>query len=62
MGSVKIRNTRNSLTLYSKFLRVKSNILIHISIKFGIHVIFIFCNVVANEPTNCCQQDLSVST
>lgn len=54
--------TENSLTLCCKFLWVESDILVHISIQFGVRVIFIFCNVVADEPTNCCQQDLSMST
>lgn len=50
------------LTLWCKFLWMEFDILVHFSVKSGVSVIFIFSDVVADEPTNCCQQDLPMNT
>lgn len=51
-----------SLTFWCKILWVEFDILPHISIMFCIDVIFILCKIVAQKPSNCCQQDLPMNT
>lgn len=50
------------VTFLLKLIRMQPDVLIHVPVQYGIFVILIFCEMIANEPSNGYEQRLAMNT